>query len=414
MKKFRSNSTFLKRSFIHLLTIFLFALPIAAKSNYVGSKLNGTLSAAQINQRAREVFPNADIQETAQAVDLHKVSYRSLNDKNNSVVLSGLVALPKGEAPKGLVIFNHGTTTDRNMSPSRYKGDKTASETELAILAFASGGYAVAMPDYLGLGDEKGFHPYPLGAVNALSAIDIIAPARLIAERQRVKIGSKLFVTGYSEGGAAAMWTARELEKRNGANYDLTAFAPLSGPYDLSGTTREWLLTPTKTPEGMIIRLYLLSYMTQYFHKSRNTKLTDYFKPAMALAISTAYNKNRKDDDIIKRLGIAATLMRAKTLEDVLTPRFKKALETLDTSDIVIREMQKNDVYDWKPRAPMLLVYLEGDAVVDQKSSEKAFRTIKNNGANIERFVIKDQNLNHITAAAPALWQARLFFDRIK
>lgn len=412
MRKSESNSMSFNHLFVSLLIIFIFALPIAAQNNFVSSAFNGTISAAQINQRAKEVFPNSNIAATAQAVDLYKVSYRSLNDKNVLAVLSGLVALPKGEAPKGLVIFNHGTTTDRNMSPSRYKGDKVVSETVLAILAFASGGYAVAMPDYLGLGDEKGFHPYPLGAVNSLAAIDIIAPARLLAERQRVRIGSNLFVTGYSEGGAVAMWTAQGLEKKG--DYNLTAFAPLSGPYDLSGTTREWLLKPTKTPEEMITRLYLLSYMAQYFHKSYGTKLTDYFKPAMALTISTAYSKNRKDEDIIRRLGIAATLMRAKTLEDVLTERFKKALKTLDTSDVVIREMQKNDLYDWKPRAPLLLVYLEGDAVVDTGSSEKAYQKIKNNGGKIERFVLKDASLNHITAAAPAIWQARLFFDGIK
>lgn len=400
-----------------LLFIFsLFVLCVSAQNNFVSSKFNGSISAAQMNQRMKEVFPNVELTTTSQAVDLYRVDYRSLNDKNVYVVVNGLIALPKKNAPKGLVIFNHGTTTDRNMSPSRYKGGKVASETELAILAFASGGYAVAMPDYLGLGDEKGFHPYPLGAINSRAAMDIIEPARMIAKMQSVALGSQLFVTGYSEGGAVAMWTARELERKADRNFRLTGFAPLSGPYDLSGTTCKWLLAPTKTAEEMIIRLYLISYTAQYFHKNRGTKLTDYFKPLMAFAVDQAYRTNRKDDDIIKRLGITATLMRAKRLEDVLNPRFKQALEKLDTSDVLINELKKNDVYDWKPRSPMLLVSLEGDAVVDEGSTEKVFRTMRNAGiseSNLRRYVIKNGNLNHITAAAPALAQTRKFFDEI-
>lgn len=154
--------------------------------------------------------------------------------------------------------------------------------------------------------------------------------------------------------------------------------------------------------------------MAQYFHKSRGAKLTDYFKPSMAFTVAQAYKTNRKDDDIIKRLGIAATLMRAKRLEDVITPRFKKALETLDASDPVIGEMRKNDAYDWTPRAPMLLVNLEGDAVVDEGSTEKAFQIMQGRGARVERHVIRDKNFDHITAAAPAILQARIFFDGIR
>lgn len=199
-------------SFLPAAAVFILTAAASAQSNLVSSKFNGVIAAAEINQRIKTVFRNPDLPQAANAVDLYKVSYRSRNDKNAPVVLTGLVALPKTEAPKGLVIFNHGTTTDRNMSPSRYTGGKATTETELAILAFASGGYAVAMPDYLGLGDEKGFHPYPLGAINQLSAVDIIAPARALARRQNVALGSRLFVTGYSEGGAVAMWAARELE----------------------------------------------------------------------------------------------------------------------------------------------------------------------------------------------------------
>ena len=413
-------------AFLILISLVFSTLPVAAQSNKLpigvsadnlaGSTRTGTMSIAQINQRLKTVFGAPAPAPTSNAIDLYKVSYRSQDDNARPVNLSGLVVLPQGGAPKGLVIFNHGTTADPNLSPSRYTGGAKPAEVESVILAFASGGYAVAMPDYLGLGDHKGAHPYPLGNINSRSAIDLIAPARALADRQNVNVGSRLFVAGYSEGGAVAMWTVRNLEQKSGAIYDVFAAAAMEGPYDLSGSTRDWLLDEPTDQEGFVIRLYLMSYMVYYFHKNRGVKLTDYFKPLMALAISQAYGANRSDEDIVKRLAVTAILMRSKnSIDNVVTPRFKNALQTLDTSDPVISEMQKNDVYDWKPRTKMLLVTLKEDKIVDPSNTEKAFLTMRRNGvgdAMLRKYVINDLSLNHLTAIAPALIQARRFFDK--
>ncbi len=418
-KFFRLSAAFLLSA---LLTIFAESaaaqtnkLPVGTNAgNLVGSTLNGTMSVTQVNGQIQKKF-GASVSPTAQALDLYKVSYRSRDEKNRAVVLSGLVVLPRGGAPNGLVIFNHGTIVNSALAPSRFTGKTNASEAELATLAFASGGYAVAMPDYLGLGDHKGAHPYPLGAANSPSAVDIIEPARTLAKRQNTEVGSRLFITGYSEGGAVAMWTVRDLERKSGAGHDVSAAVPMSGPYDLSDTTRKWLLDSRTNQQGFVIRLYLTSYMAYYFHKSSGVKLTDYFKPAMALTISQAFKGNVSDENIIKRLALAAVLMRSKnSLENVITPRFKKALETLDASDPVIREMQKNDCYDWSPRTKMLLISLEGDKVVDPANTEKTLRTMRRRGIGndtLRQYVIKNTSLNHITATALALAQARRFFD---
>jgi pimeloyl-ACP methyl ester carboxylesterase len=285
----------------------------------------------------------------------------------------------------------------------------------MATLAFASGGYAVAMPDYLGLGDNTGAHPYPLGAINSRSAVDIIEPARALAKRQNTEVGSRLFVSGYSEGGAVAMWTVRDLEQKSGAIYDVSAAAPASGPYDLLDTTRKWLLAAPTTQEEFVIRLSLTSYMAYYFHKSAGIKLTEYFKPAMAFTISQSFKGNISDKSVIERLALTGILLREKnSLEDAITTRFKTALETLDTSEPVISEMQKSDVYDWSPRTKMLLISLQGDTVVDPANTEKTMRTMRRRGVSndtLRQYVIKDTSLNHSTAVAPALAQARRFFD---
>ncbi|MEP6923013.1 MAG: hypothetical protein ABI954_01000 [Pyrinomonadaceae bacterium] len=384
-------------------------------ANLVASTQNGTMTVAQTNQMMNKAFGSNALESASNALDLHKISYRSLDEKGRAVILSGLVVLPRGGAPKGLVIFNHGTIVNSKLAPSRFIGKSNSSEAELAALAFASGGYAVAMPDYLGLGDHKGAHPYPLGAANSRSAVDIIVPARTLAARKNVAVGSRLFITGYSEGGAVAMWTVRDLEQKSGSDYNVYAAAPMSGSYDLSDVTRNWLLATPTNQEGFVIRLYLTSYMAYYFHKSQGLKLTDYFKPSMAFTISQAFKGNISDENLIKRLALAAVLMRSKnSLENVITPRFKKALQVLDTSDPVIREMQKSDCYDWSPHTKMLLINLKNDSVVDPSNTEKAMQTMRRRGIGadtLRRYVITDASLNHITGTGSALVKARRFFD---
>jgi alpha/beta superfamily hydrolase len=388
-------------------------LPVG-NANFVSSTKIGAMTVAEVNQGIEKAF-GTSVSPTASPLDLYKINYRSTDEKNNPVVLSGLVVLPRGGAPNGLVIFNHGTIVNSESAPSRFTGTATKSGTEVPTLAFASGGYAVAMPDYLGLGDDTGAHPYPLGAINSLSAVDIIEPARYLAAQQNTPVGARLFVTGYSEGGAVAMWTVRNLEKKSGAIYNVSAAAPASGPYDLSGTTRNWLLASPTDDQAFVVRLYLTAYMAYYFHKSSGIKLTDYFKPAMALTVSLNFKGNISDEDLLVRLAVAAALMRPqKSLVNVLNPSFVQALQTLDTSDPTIRAMQKNDCYDWAPRTKMLLINLQGDKVVDPGNTEKAFQTMRQRGvgANVlRRYEIKDTSLNHLTAMAPAMAQARRFFD---
>ncbi|MEJ7699344.1 MAG: hypothetical protein WKF71_06810 [Pyrinomonadaceae bacterium] len=118
----------------------------------------------------------------------------------------------------------------------------------------------------------------------------------------------------------AAMWMLRDLEGKSGALYDVTAAALASGPYDLSDTTRKWLLASPTSQEEFVIRLYLTSYMAYYFHKSTGVKLTEYFKPAMAFTVSQAFKGNISDENLIKRLALAAVLMRSKnSLGNVIT-----------------------------------------------------------------------------------------------
>jgi hypothetical protein len=404
----------LSRKFVLMLaSVTLLAAGVSAQ-RLVSNVSNGTLGMGEVAPRMRAVFNN-ELPPFAPQIELKKIVYTTVDVKGRSVNVSGLVAWPSGGAPNGLVVFCHGTIQDRRNSPSRWKGKADGSEAETATYAFATGGYAVVIPDYLGLGDHQAAHPYPLSVTNARSARDSIVPTRMLAMQTGYKIGPKLFVTGYSEGGGIAMALTKDLESISGSGYKVEKAAPVSGPYDMTGATRDFLLKEPTDQLGFGVRLYLLSYATYYFRKEKNIKITNYFKPAMANSIWLNYNSTVTDENLIKRLMITATLMRPKnSIRNLLTADFVRKLEAMDTSDPLIAELAKNNVFDWSPRTPMLLVNLEGDGVVNPENTTSAMNAMRARGIGrdkLRRFIMRGEGLTHVTAVPNGMAAARKFFD---
>ncbi len=384
----------------------------AHADNLVSFVRTSTMTVADANARMKKLMKGLAPAPATRPIDLYKVRYNSKDEKNANVVLSALVALPRGGAPKGLVIFNHGTTGDRAMSPSRWTTKMNIGEAQWGILNYATGGYAVAMPDYLGLGDHAGPHPYPLSDLNALSAIDLIAPARTIATKTGVAVPAKLYITGYSEGGAVAMWATKLLEAKGVA---ITASAPVSGPYDLSNTTRKSIAAPPKTIIQFAAQLYLLAYTVRYFHQTRDVPLTDYFTPRMATFVKDLFDKGWSDETMIRSLLLHAYSLGANNnLDKITTPRFRKAMAEFDSSDPVIQELADSDCYDWSPKTKMLLVSLENDDVVDAVNTKVAMNAMRARGVTpttLRQVVVSDSRLNHLTAPMRLLAITRKFFD---
>lgn len=412
-----NNFRFLSRSVVAAAFSLAISFSVFSQANVlVSSVRNATVSAAKFNARANKIYGQDSPVALRGSLNLHKVTYRSKDANGRSTVLSGLVVLPAGGAPNGIVIFNHGTTVYNNHMPSRFKGEQDGTERETAMLAFGSGGYAIVMPDYIGQGDHAGGHPYPANVVNAQAGIDMIKPARALARRNSVEVGPNLYVTGYSEGGGVAMAQVRELEKLDDSAFNVTAAAPASGPYDLSGVTREFMLEQPTDQAGFVVRLYLLGDMVYFLHKNKGVKITDYFKPSMAFTINNSFGGRVSDKTIITRLGATALLMRAKNdIFNVVTPRFKRVMETMDLRDPAAKLLKDNDCYDWSPRTRMLLINLEGDSVVTPRNSEVAFQTMRRRGVGrdqLRRAIIRDSSLNHVTAVPSAMLRARNFFDR--
>lgn len=391
------------------LTAALAATAIAAQSHVADAR---TLTADDVNTRIAKELPGFPFPKAAAPVDIKKINYNTTGTKGEPQPVSGAIILPRGGAPKGLVIYMHGTVWDADSAPSKVLAKKKEGYPEPFV--FAAAGYAVAVPDYIGLGDSKAYHPYPLNVVNGRSGVDIVRPVRDYARTSGYRLGDRLFVTGYSEGGGTAMGMVKLIEERGDGDLRITRAAPTAGPYDLTGVTPDFLLRDVKGND-IVIRAFLLGYVISYFKHDFNVDTDQYFTKTMARTVNLNFKRGRSDKTIALALVVMGKLSGGtRSRDNLLAKRFIDALERLDMSDPVIAEMSRNNVHDWKPQTEMLLINLANDRVVDPLNTLVTMKNMRRRGVSartLRHLEIVNAELDHIKAVPEATYNTLMFFD---
>ncbi len=168
----------------------------------------------------------------ANAVELYKIVYETIDPAGKKTVASGALAIPRGiTGALPLMSYQHGTVVNRGSVASAYGFD-------VESLLFGGSGYVVATPDYLGLGDSPGLHPYVHAASLATAVVDMLRAARAFCAERSVELNGQIFLLGYSEGGYATMAAHKAIEEEYAAEFAIAASAPMAGPYDMSGVMR--------------------------------------------------------------------------------------------------------------------------------------------------------------------------------
>ena len=194
-------------------------------------------------------------------VDFKVINYTTkvaLPEGEKAFDVSGGLMLPQGipgSKVKGVVTYFHGTTFNKCMVGSNYIKN---GETRLLAEVFASQGYIVVIPDYVGQGkDWKSVHPYVLyPQVTAKTAVDMLAAvAPKIRTQYQLDASAKLklFSTGYSEGGAYSVWLTIFLNDQPAtldALYQLKHSVGMEGAYSTSKVTKGFLFDDVTTTGG--------------------------------------------------------------------------------------------------------------------------------------------------------------------
>ncbi|MDM0107154.1 prolyl oligopeptidase family serine peptidase [Variovorax sp. J22R24] len=172
-------------------------------------------------------------------IDVRYLQYQTVGAQGESVPASAAIMLPSGtdpacNGPRPLVLYGHGTATERNYDISNLSNTNQPAGAEGVVVAamFAAQGYIVVAPNYAGYDKSSlPYHPFLNADQQGKEMIDALKAARSTLAALSAVDGGALLVTGYSEGGYAALAAHREMQA---TGMSVTASAPMSAPSAIS------------------------------------------------------------------------------------------------------------------------------------------------------------------------------------
>jgi len=327
------------------------------------------------------------------SVNVYSVTYKTTNVEGEDILASGAVLLPISDEVLPLLSYHHGTFTEDLQAPSHYyKGE----EVLLAGTLFASLGYAVVMPDYLGYHVSSDYpHPYEHAKTLASASFDMLQAAKELLNEEEININDKLFLTGYSEGGGATMALHHHIEKNS--DWKVSMSAPGGGAYNKTATMTEYLALDEEVSVTGNALLLLYSYDWIY---NIDRSWSDYVNPPyveILEGISSPLEYKHADVSLNPK-----ELMKADFVNGLL-----------DGSDTeFLAALADNDIYNWSPKYPITLIYGTADQVVFPVNSESAYLALKENGAQVNIIPIVDAS--HSSAYLPYMLLVYELFESLK
>lgn len=330
-------------------------------------------------------------------VRFYKVVYETVDPHGLSIRASGAMAVPDGvSTPIPITSYQHGTITEREDVPSRL--------TEDAYLgvALASAGYLVTMPDYLGLGDSPGLHPYHHAATEASATIDLLRSAKGWCSSNSVSLSSKLFLVGYSQGGHATLAAMRELEASHTNEFTVTAVSAGAGAYDLAGVTADALLRDTPYPNPFYLSYIVAAYAQIY---PIGGSFSELLTPPYNTTVPPLFDGTRDASAINAAVpSVPANVLREDYRAD-LRARADHPLR------VALRE---NSLVDWTPRAPLRLYHCAADLDVPPANMQVAYDSFISRGAvQVQKFD-PQPTADHGGCAEPSLLATLAWFESLR
>ncbi|MFC9663183.1 lipase family protein [Nocardia sp. NPDC127606] len=147
-----------------------------------------------------------------------RLLYRSTTAGDQPTTTSAAVYFPAGEAPQGgwpVIAWAHGTVGLGDDCAYSVAGPAAVERDWAYLGTWLQQGYAIVAADYAGLGGP-GEHPYLNGIAEAHNVVDGVKAAT----EQYASLSNKWAVVGQSQGGGAAVFTARYATEFGGPDLD--------------------------------------------------------------------------------------------------------------------------------------------------------------------------------------------------
>ena len=332
------------------------------------------------------------------AVKLYRVTYSSVVPErgNKPIVATGLVAVPDIAGTSfPMVSYQHGTVYEKTQVPSF---PDQSPETQLMLAQFAGQGYIVIGADYFGMGSSKEPEGYMVKASHQQASYDMLLASRAVLADLKLS-SSKLFVSGWSQGGFVAM---AFLEKLEAAGVKVDAAATASAPVDVSVALNGFLSFPRKNDADWVNSLFILSSFAfeNYYGVpglARSLIADAYYDVARKAYLREPFNVSRRADRSAQ--ADQAGLFQPAVLRRVGLWQARRA----------------DQAYRWVIKSPVRNYYGEADEAIAVGLGRLAMtyqRAIGNGNPQVE--AISTGQTSHRGTYATAVPQWKTWFDGLR
>jgi hypothetical protein len=296
------------------------------------------------------------------SVNALKVIYRTIDGKGLPTIASGVVFLPAVSETTYMPIFSylHGTLTRDLDAPSNLQGIETVIGWIMAM-----DGYISVLPDYLGMGNGPGVHPYQHAASEASASVDMLKAALILCNSYptiKAKPDGKLYLSGYSQGAHAALATQNELQMNPVPGLTLRKTVAGSGAYSLSYVQKNSVFDQDNYASPSFLPYLLLGYQEVY--GNLYSDISQVFANPYNLTIPGLFNGLYTTDEINSQLPAA--------WKSIFVPKYLWNIQYNYFHPVNVA-LRKNDVINWKPKSDLHLYYCTCDELVNNNNSLLAY-----------------------------------------
>jgi len=366
-----------------------------AHGTLLESKEIKTISKAECVQ----LVDSADISQIATYdVKLIQINYVTEYQGKN-IETSGMLFVPVGKDTVNFVNYNHGTVVPLKLlgmdegTPSLFAGQSSGfGEIKNIGLTWASAGYTVFMPDYIGYGKTRKLeHPFVYYPELFKSIYDGDLAVKSYLHQQSAYFDDKIFLTGWSLGSGASLSAQRYLENEHPSDFHIIASLNLSGPYSF----KHFIQSIYDKKDTYNSKLNIYSWAIYAVNKFSELKRpNDQYFSYPVFDQASAFNPPQK------------------VPSKIFNMHFIKAI--IDGTDVKMNNVltRNSMISGWVPQAKIYLYHGDADNFVPYFNSEDCYNGLSAVGADIH--LTTYQGKNHYTVFPKYLIDAKNQMDQLK
>lgn len=360
------------------------------------------LSLKAINTQKAQMRVDTEEFPTLSRVEIYRIRYGTVNQRQEPVETTGIVAFP-ADVHEALpfLSYQHATRMQKIEAPSALPVDP---EMDANSILHASSSFIVTMADYLGL-DKINDSPqfYLNSEIQSRVAYDLMVASKQFFRKIRRPYINDVYIAGYSQGAHNALALHKYIQERHSKHMRVMGTAAMSGAYGISSLARQIFDEEVKVRiNPVFVGLAIFGMHEAYADFPRLTEL-------LREPYSESLPKLLRDG----RFSAVRKALPDDPDEFLNLPRIMEIIDEDDTHPFW-QALLKNDVDNFVPNAPVLMIHSPDDKVIPFSVAEESYKRLKDLGAEAALLEIDGINADHVDAAYPAFMNTARFFKALR